>query len=474
MNSGYRIPCRRCRCLLGVLLGTLGTAHAQYAPAPAPDSEPPSSDTSPGEASSETVAPADPRPPQDGPAPPSTPGGTAPDGPDDGPALSRPQRTASPRSNDLEPPEDVEAHGVSGPQHADTSPGARDTHAPHETDEAPDTSAQKRKHEKEPWEKDPKLRVRGFVRALWQLTDETDAAVHEFRVPTARLGLEWKQSRMLRAELEIDAAEDQGSTTAWSSLRDAYVQVQPVRQFRLRAGQFKKPFSRLELTPRRRLRLVERGISNHWVVEDLGYGDRDVGVETSGRFGEKIRLSYALGVFNGSGRNAREVDPNGTKDVAARLELAPTGWLSIGISGSHRSFDPEVFPGFPRGAAMGEADLEVKAGHLYALAEGSYGENPLSIDRAESWSGLLLTSYRVPLTTTWRLAVEPVLKGEVLKPEHHVRNSHIIDLAAGANLHVGRYFCLMAHAELTDPASGALPLWESSRRLLVQVSVDMR
>ena len=51
-----------------------------------------------------------------------------------------------------------------------------------------------------------------------------------------------------------------------------------------------------------------------------------------------------------------------------------------------------------------------------------FGENQLSIDEAESWSTLLLASYKIPLTPTWRMALEPVVKVADRAPakrEHH-------------------------------------------------------
>ncbi len=326
---------------------------------------------------------------------------------------------------------------------------------------------------KPPWEKDSKTKVRGLLRALWILDDTDSGPKHEFRIASARVELQWKHSKMLEAAVELDAAQDDNAV-AWSALRDAYVRVKPLRELRLRMGQFKKPFSRLELRGRRQLVLVDRGISNAWIVEDLGYGDRDIGFQVEGRFGKETTLSYEVGAFNGSGRNSREADLDGSKDFAARLELNHNDWLSLGVSGSHQRFDPDVTPLLPRSGTMGAADFRLKAGELRVLGEAMFGENQLSIDHAESWSALLLASYKIPLTETWRMALEPLAKVELLKVEHHVRDAHIWSGTVGANYHLGRYFRLMAQGEWIRPSANTFDFWPESHRLLVQALVDLR
>jgi hypothetical protein len=342
-----------------------------------------------------------------------------------------------------------------------------------ESDRERDDDKKDKKPKKQPWEKKPKTKVRGLLRALWLLHDDDEVPVHEFRLASARVELDWKHAKLLEATVELDAAQDSGAP-AWSALRDAYVRVKPLRELRIRAGQFKKPFSRLELRGRRKLRLIDRGITNAWIVEDLGYGERDIGVQLEGRVGDETSLSYRAGVFNGSGPNAREADLDGSKDFAARLELDHGGWLSLGMSGSHQRFDPEMTPLLPRSGTMGEADFRLSLGRLRVLGEAMYGENQLSIDHAESWSALLLASYKIPLTRSWEMALEPVAKAEVLKIEHHVRDAHIWAATIGANYHLGRRFRLMAQGEWIRPSANTLDLWAESHRLLVQAIVDLR
>mgnify|MGYP003391186434 CR=1 FL=1 len=88
--------------------------------------------------------------------------------------------------------------------------------------------------------------------------------------------------------------------------------------------------------------LVERGLSNDWLVEELRYGDRDLGVQVEGRFGDVPRLNYAVGVFNGTGLNREETDLNGSKDIAARVDADIVYGINVGVNVSHKRFDQEV------------------------------------------------------------------------------------------------------------------------------------
>jgi hypothetical protein len=276
---------------------------------------------------------------------------------------------------------------------------------------------------------------------------------------------------LLDAQVEGELADDDARETPLSLLRDAYIRVKPLRELRLRMGQFKRPFSRMELRPRRRLRLIERGVSNDWIIRELGYGDRDIGFQLEGRFGRKMRLSYAAGVFNGSGRNRPENDPNGSKDWVGRIELRPGRWLSVGLNASFKTFDTGASPDYPSSALMGGGDFRIRFGGLRVLGEGLYGDNYLYVNPSNSWGALLLVSYKVPLAAKWRLALEPLAKGELLMIQHNLREGHVAMGTAGANLHVGRYFRLMVQGELIRHGQNMPEPWEEETRLLVQAAI---
>ncbi len=113
--------------------------------------------------------------------------------------------------------------------------------------------------------------------------------------------------------------------TSDADLRDAYLNLAVVDWLQLRAGQMLAPFSTEGLTSSNFMKFPERPI----VVGSLA-DSREVGVLLHGRaFGGT--LAYYAGVFNGNGQN-RATDDDDRKDVALRLEVAPSTWLLLAAS----------------------------------------------------------------------------------------------------------------------------------------------
>ena len=147
----------------------------------------------------------------------------------------------------------------------------------------------------------------------------------------------WKE---LTYELQIGwAGADSGiaTGTTFSGLEDAYLNwdVSKKQAFEVRGGQFKVPFGRQELTSSERLQFVDRSI-----VTDEFVRGRDVGVQVAGLLVAK-KLSYALGLFNGNGRN-RPTNDNSKFLYAARVTFQP--WGGVGYSeGDFESKDHPLF-----------------------------------------------------------------------------------------------------------------------------------
>lgn len=105
-----------------------------------------------------------------------------------------------------------------------------------------------------------------------------------------------------------------------SVLQDGYLGWKGLKEFSVRLGQFKEPFSGPdELTSTRFITMAERVTGNRLVPA------RDVGVQLWGRLFDDV-LGYQLAVFNGSGQNpGAGADANDEKDVAVRVTLRPIG-----------------------------------------------------------------------------------------------------------------------------------------------------
>lgn len=128
-----------------------------------------------------------------------------------------------------------------------------------------------------------------------------------FLARRARLGVEGKFFKSVRFHVEADFPET-------PTLKDGYLDLEFLPELKLRAGQFKEPFSLEELTSSRFIDFVERSLVNELVPA------RDIGVMLHGSLFKGI-LDYSLGGFNGAGED--NADNNDEKDLAARILLAP-------------------------------------------------------------------------------------------------------------------------------------------------------
>jgi hypothetical protein len=226
-------------------------------------------------------------------------------------------------------------------------------------------------------------------------------------------------------------------------------------------GQFKKPFSLLRTQSRADLPFVFRGMVVDRLIDDLGYGGRDVGVAVSGRVGDALHMSYSAGVFNGSGANDLESDPNSSKDLAWRMELGYKKLGTFGLELSHQSSDPQTHP--TSGGTLYGADLSLKLGNLRPMVEGHIGQDP-GLSTLPLTAGVIgAATYRIPLRGKW--AIEPLVGREMYVPDTR-RSLYYFREFLGLNLHVSKRLRLMLDAEQTHTPSRTDPI----RAFVFQVS----
>jgi phosphate-selective porin len=335
------------------------------------------------------------------------------------------------------------------------------------------------------WERSPKIKIGGYVHTAFIMNDREGAVDNEFRVRKARVYLDWSQGTLLdgsiEAELSKEVEPDDGPKTL-RPLRDAYVRIKPFDLLMLRVGQFKRPFSRIELTGSRTLKLVHRGISSDWISGALGYGARDVGAQVEGRYGKYWGLEYALGVFNGMGANAREIDAQGAKDFVGRVVGHFGKHVEVGVNVANKNWDnPPATVSYATRAWMYGGDIAVDYKGFDGMIEGGYGDNFVSsMDLKKTWYVLSQFSYKIKLLKTWNVAIEPLIKGEMLMVDADNSDSRVIAGTAGANLYLGSLFRLMVQGDFIEPTKeSALPQEkfgdaESSKQLTVQVALHTK
>ncbi len=149
--------------------------------------------------------------------------------------------------------------------------------------------------------------------------NEGSPTVGSFRVRRFKTKLEgWAYTPDLTFELQLNWAEDKPLEDA----NVAYDCSHGKKLFVIKAGQFKVPFGRQELTSAGNQQFVDRSI-----VSNRFARGRDLGLQLSG-LGWGGKLDWRLGAFNGAGRNATTND-NGKLQVDARITFQPFGEVKL-------------------------------------------------------------------------------------------------------------------------------------------------
>jgi phosphate-selective porin OprO/OprP len=170
-------------------------------------------------------------------------------------------------------------------------------------------------------------------------------------VRRARLGVDATFFKYLDFKLEGEFQElgADADPAPRFRLTDGYGELNYWREFKIRGGQFKVPFSFEELTSSRLIDFVERSLVNNLVPA------RDVGAMVhGGLFGGM--LEYAVGIFNGTGQNNPEL--NDSKDFAGRLLVRPFQLMGIPalqklhIAGHFTQGDQDIHPGPTAGTSL--------------------------------------------------------------------------------------------------------------------------
>jgi hypothetical protein len=234
-----------------------------------------------------------------------------------------------------------------------------------------------------------KLTLTGRVHAQFHTTSVKDATpASTFFVRRARIKAAYNAGN-LKGVVQYEMGE--GSP----NLKDGYVDLEVSDGFKIKMGQFKKPFSLWELTSTTKLLVIERAnkimetansySTNAVIIKDGFYAGRDIGVQLHGKSG---KVGYAFGIFNGNGNNKKSDDDNG-KTFGGRMVVAAMDDVSIG--GAFSNVMINDYETIAEGDTVGtladenfqafEFDIEygnykVKEAGPWILAEVLMGKNP--------------------------------------------------------------------------------------------------
>lgn len=186
-----------------------------------------------------------------------------------------------------------------------------------------------------------KPRFSGYAIGQYQYSGQNDAEENSFNLRMVRLSLEGHLLNDFTYKLQ---GQINGNTSTLGSsprLVDAFVEWQKYKAFKIKVGQFKRPFSM-----ENPLHPIDQGFMSYAqsVVKMSGMSDRtgehssngrDIGAQIQGDLlktsdGRSL-LHYQVGVFNGQGINTKDVDNR--KDIIGGFWLMPVSGLRLGAFG---------------------------------------------------------------------------------------------------------------------------------------------
>ncbi len=254
-------------------------------------------------------------------------------------------------------------------------------------------------------------------------------------------------------------------------MKDAWMKIALDPAFTLLAGQAFRPFSLITFTTSTRILPVERGLrirglagafDEYDLVSELGYSERDVGLQVLGApRGAPLGLSYQAGFFNGPARD-RARDRN-TYQLAARVSASPAQDLRVGGAWSsldfvHAAIDPAAPVDVRRGSAW-EADVEYGAYErpgVHVVGEATWGDfQPFAGTRffgAQAW-----VAYRTRRLGGKIQNVEPLLRASYADANVGDRaggNPGGLLLTPGVNLSLGGLNRVQFDWDFWSPAEG--------------------
>jgi hypothetical protein len=306
------------------------------------------------------------------------------------------------------------------------------------------------------------VQIGGRVVAREQLASENgDPWTSKLGLEDARLEVTYAHGKRVEFEIEI------GATADAFSLKNAFADVRLTKDFRLRAGRFRMPFSAHALTSSWKLPTVDRGLLNDVLDDGMGVTGRRNGAqvrwEADGDHKPSVALAMFQGMTGGGSNKGLLVDDQGAVDVVLRGEVdALPDRLQLGVSGSSRVALKNAIDGRSRYWAAGlDAQLEapVAGGTARAWADAVVGTThldatPMTTKVPMFTAGRLVAAWRCGGAEDGERFVEPYLTGAVTDVNLDNADDLMLEVGAGAN--VGRWDEWRAQLQVDYRAIGEL------------------
>ncbi|MCI7118475.1 MAG: OprO/OprP family phosphate-selective porin [Prevotella sp.] len=185
------------------------------------------------------------------------------------------------------------------------------------------------------------IKFSGYVMSQFQASDQEDKESNSFNIRMVRMALEGRLMQDFYWKVQIQANGNTSDLGSSPRMVDAFAEWQKYDAFKIKAGQFKRPFSfENPMHP------ITQGFMGYaqGISKLSGFSDRvgehasngrDIGVQIQGDFlkneaGRNL-VHYQIGVFNGQGTNQKDVDQR--KDIIGGAWVMPIKGLRIGAFG---------------------------------------------------------------------------------------------------------------------------------------------
>jgi hypothetical protein len=305
----------------------------------------------------------------------------------------------------------------------------------------------------------------GRVQTVFNTTSVDDQPQTQTELRRVRLEANLQLNRVVGGKIQPEFA---GSRV---TLKDVYVRFTLDPALQIWAGQAHRPFGVVSPYSTTRLLPIEKGLRIRGVEDaydhanlllNLGYSDRDVGLQLRGEpRNAPLGLSYAVGWFNGPARVDAPAENSG--QVVARLAVAPVRGVRVGTSWSRRDFflldeDEETVLDDRAGDAVG-VDVEIgsERGGLHVIGEASIGDFDPFVD-AEFVGLHGIVAYRTGRVSSTLAAVEPLFRISHGDPTYSTdQELDVVGgtlMTPGVNLWLGGLNRIAINYEVWNPLSG--------------------
>lgn len=185
------------------------------------------------------------------------------------------------------------------------------------------------------------VKLSGYGMVQYQASDKTNAKANSFSLRLARISLDGRILTDFYWKAQIQFNGNTSQLGSSPRVVDLFAEWQKYTYFRVKAGQFKRPF-----TFENPMHPIDQGFMGYsQIISNIaGFLDRAGGHASNGRdIGVQIQgdllpnasgrnlLHYQVGVFNGQGINVSDVDQQ--KDLIGGLWLMPVKGMRIGAFG---------------------------------------------------------------------------------------------------------------------------------------------